>query len=134
MTSDTAKWTRCFNDKFLEFMNELIQSFPDDKDFKLFKQSFNMLKLVDETKPLLIFRIHASIYKTQIESKDETFFLEHNFENEMKIAQQNSNDANFSNDLMMKLKQYWVDLTQENKEIVWKYLILLYKINDKICI
>jgi len=135
-SNDIQKWVKCFNDKFLEFMNELINTFPDDKDFKLFKQSFNMLKLVDDNKPLQLFRVHASVYKSQILNNDEDFFLKHNFEDELQIVQNiniNAN-SNFSNELMIKLKQYWVDLTTENKKTVWSYLTLLYKINDKICI
>ena len=133
--NDNTKWIKCFNDKFLEFINELINTFPNDKDFKLFKQSFNMLKIVDDTKPQLLFKLHTDNYRTNIMNKDEEFFLKHTFENELKIVEDlNNNDSNFSNELMLKLKHYWVELTLENKETVWTYLILLYKINDKICI
>ena len=60
------KWIDCFNDKFEEFLKDLIICFPDDKDFKMFKHSFNLLKMVDmhemEAKSLVEKKISLPAY------------------------------------------------------------------------
>lgn len=131
MSTEKAKWVKCFNDKFVEFMNELIETFPNDKDFKMFKQSFNMLKLVDEAKPVELFRQHAMQYRENIDGENEEFFLNHDFERELQMVR-NGSESSLSQELMVKLKQYWVELSVDNKAVVWKYLKLMYKINDKL--
>lgn len=134
MANENQKWTECFNNKFIEFFNDLINTFPDDKDFKMFKQSFNLVKLVDDKQPLKYFRVYGPKYKTSVETKNEEFFLSHDFKEEIEEAKNETKNSNISNQLMIKLKEYWKNLNEDNKEIIWKYLMLLYKINDKICI
>ena len=129
--NDSSKWISCFNTKFEEFMKDLIATFPEDKDFVMFKQSYNLLKIVDEKKPIQMFRVYGPKYQERIVNQDENFFLEHDFKEEINQA---GNMNNLSTDLLIKLKGYWKTLNKENKEIIWKYLSLLYKINEKICI
>lgn len=126
---DTKKWVSVFNEKFEEFIKDLIATFPDDKDFKLCKNSFSLLKMVDPTKPNMMFKVYAAKYKHQIVSRDETFFLSHDFKDELE-----SSETNLSVDILMRLKLYWMDLAADNKNAIWAYLNLLYKLNDKICI
>ena len=84
---DTRKWITVFNEKFLEFIKDLIQTFPEDKDFKLCKQSFSLLQMVDERKPSEMFRAYALKYQDRIMKKDETFFLNHDFKEELEKKQ-----------------------------------------------
>jgi len=134
MATENSKWIECFNEKFVEFLNDLINTFPDDKDFKMFKHSFNLVKLMDDKQPLQYFRVYGPKYKPFVEEKNEQFFLSHDFKEEIELAKKEVSNNNISNQLMIKLKGYWQDLTADNKDIIWKYLTLLYKINDKICI
>ena len=125
---DNKKWVSVFNAKFTEFIKDLIETFPDDKDFKLCKQSFSLLQMVDEKKPVEMFQIYAMKYKERIMNKEEGFFLNHDFKEEL----ENSHDPNFSVDLLLKLKQCWKSLEKKNKDVIWSYLELLYKVNAKI--
>jgi hypothetical protein len=126
---DVNKWASVFNEKFEEFVKDLIVSFPNDKDFKLLKNSFSLLKMVDPMKPNQMFKRYVYKYKDQIVERDETFFMNHDFKYEM-----DSSESNFSLDILIKLKFYWNGLAIENKTIIWSYLSLLYKIDEKICI
>lgn len=126
MSQERLKWIRCFNAKFEEFLKDLIETFPTDKDFLMSKQSYNLLKLVDETKPALMFKTYCLKYKDQIMKKDESFFLEHDF------AEEVEREENLSEDLLCKLKGYWKNLGSTNKDTIWQYLGLLYKIEEKI--
>lgn len=123
------KWIHVFNEKFLEFMKDLIESFPDDKDFKLCKQSFNLLLIVDERKPVEMFNLYAIKYKPMIILRDESFFLNHEFMEEI-----NDNDSNFSIELLLKLKNSWKNLDAKNKTVIWNYLEILYKVSDKVAL
>jgi hypothetical protein len=127
---DSSKWISCFNTKLEEFLKDLILTYPDDKDFVMFKQSFNLLKLVDDRKPVQMFAVYAPKYREQILKQDETFFLYHDFKEEF----DNINDSNLSLNILIKLKNYWSQMNSENKGIIWKYLNILFKLNDKICI
>lgn len=126
--TDNKKWVNVFNEKFSEFIKDLIETFPDDKDFKLCKQSFTLLQMVDEKKPVEMFQIYAMKYKERIMNKEENFFLKHDFKEEL----ERSDDPNFSVELLLKLKQCWKTLVQKNKDVIWSYLELLYKIENKI--
>ena len=125
---DNIKWISVFNEKFLEFIKDLIETFPEDKDFKLCKQSFNLLLMVDAKKPIEMFNLYAMKYKEKILKQDEMFFLDHDFKEEI----DNDIDANFSMELLIKLKKSWKGLTFKNKEVIWSYLQLLYKVNEKV--
>lgn len=126
--TDNRKWVNVFNEKFSEFIKDLIETFPDDKDFKLCKQSFTLLQMVDEKKPVEMFQIYAMKYKERITNKEENFFLTHDFKEEL----DGSDDPNFSVELLLKLKQCWKTLEQKNKNVIWSYLELLYKVENKI--
>ena len=126
--TDNKKWVNVFNEKFSEFIKDLIETFPDDKDFKLCKQSFTLLQMVDEKKPAEMFQIYAMKYKERIMNKEENFFLKHEFKEEL----EKSDDPNFSVELLLKLKQCWKTLEQKNKDVIWSYLELMYKIENKI--
>lgn len=129
MELDTnTKWISCFNSKLEEFMTDLISSYPDDKDFIMFKQSYRMLKLVDDTKPALLFKMYTMKYIDQITTKDEKFFLDHDFNDELN----SSDNKDFSSEMLTKLKSYWSTMSSENKEAIWNYLNLLCKIILKI--
>jgi|UniRef100_A0A6C0CVD5 hypothetical protein len=126
--TDNKKWVNVFNEKFSEFIKDLIETFPDDKDFKLCKQSFTLLQMVDEKKPVEMFQIYAMKYKEKIMNKEESFFLKHDFKEELS----SSDDQNFSVELLLKLKECWKNLEQKNKDVIWSYLELLYKVENKI--
>tara|TARA_B110000261_G_C13017785_1_gene330825 strand:- start:5 stop:406 length:402 start_codon:yes stop_codon:yes gene_type:complete len=128
--NDTKKWISVFNEKFIEFIKDLIDTFPNDKDFKLCKQSFSLLEMVDDRKPVEMFRLYAMKYRDKIMREEEDFFLTHDFKFEL----ESNNDTNFSIDLLIKLKKSWKSLNAQNKEVIWSYFKVLYKVNDKICI
>lgn len=120
------KWIECFNSKFEEFVKDLIQLYPDDKDFKLLKNSFSLLKMADKKKPYALFALYSGDYEEFVMNRDENFFLNHNFRDIVET------EANFTDELMLKLKSYWKTISEENKEIIWKYLTLFYQIKKKL--
>lgn len=122
----SKKWFDCFNTKFNEFVSDLISIYPSDKDFKLLKNSFNLLRLADTKKPFELFIRYADIYENHIITRDETFFLQHDFNDVIKT------ESNFTDELMKKLKSYWKEMSTENKDIIWNYLNLFFSIKNKV--
>jgi len=128
------KYYTIFNNKVIEFLNDLIRIFPNDADFKMYKNALSLVKLADEKKPLEFYKIFMNDeYKANINNKNEKFFLDHDY-NEILNSEELSNelDGNVNNKIVNKLKGYWNELSTENKEIVWNYFTLFLKISEKV--
>lgn len=122
------KLLNIFNTQLSEFILELIKIFPQDKDFRAFKNGFNLLKLADEKKPLELFYkgMVDNGFDEKIKTKNEDFFLTNNYN---KIIN-DVDDDNINDKLINKLKNYWNDLTVDNKNTVWTYFGNLLKISE----
>ena len=80
----------------------------------------------DEKKAISIFdELVTQKYEKQIMSKDESFFLQHDYDDIKNY------DQNVTADLIQDLKNHWGSFNEENKEIVWKYMILLVSLDKK---
>jgi hypothetical protein len=117
-----------FNNKLNEFLNDLIK-IHDDSDLFAFKTSLKMLICVDSKKPIRMFNKHVSIpYSERIVNTDDEFFLEKDYMDDVESV---GKDVDFNYGLVNKIKEFWKDMTDANKEIVWKYLNLLVLLCDK---
>ena len=132
---DTDKFYTIFNTKITEFLNDLIRLFPDDDDFKMYKTAISLAKLADEKKPLQYYKKFVTEeYKEHIRNKNDKFFLDHDYK-EILSDSELSNDINsgdFSSQIVDRLKGYWSQISDENKEIVWNYFTLFLKISEKV--
>ena len=117
-----------FTTQMESFSGEICQLYPNDADLRL---GHNMIILLKKTNPRKILDIYDNYvldYRTQIDEKNESFFIDHDFDD---VAEKNQNqEMTFT--LVEKIKEYWKDLTPQNKEISWKYFQVLNKLSDKI--
>lgn len=121
-----------FNNKLNEFLKELISTFPEDPDFKLFQTSVRVIKLANEKKPLELFNSGLTPdYKENIRSRNEKFFLDNDYSDVLSNPNLTNTDDDVNNKLINKLKGYWSKLDEDNKNIVWQYFSILLKICDK---
>ena len=130
----STKYHEMFNTALENFINDLIKTFPEDNDFKLFKGTIRILKLASTKKPLELFNLGLTDeYKQNIRDRNDNFFLDNDYSDVLNNDKLNktSND-NVSNELIVKLKNYWKDLNNENREIVWNYFTILLKLCDKV--
>ena len=134
------RFYQMFNSKIIEFLNDLIKIFPGDTEFKMYKNAVNLIKMADEKKPLQLYNTFVTEeYKQNIEERNEAFFLEHDY-NEILNSEiiknsdfvQKELDGNVNNKIVNKLKGYWGELTDENKEFIWSYFSLFLKISNKV--
>ena len=124
-----------FNKKLQELLNDLIVVFPDDKDFKLFKNSVRLITLADVKKPLQMFKLSLTDeYKKNIEERNTDFFLNNDYSDVLNndIIKQSMNDDDVNKKLINKLKGYWKDLNDNNRDTIWTYFNILLKLSNKI--
>ena len=124
-----------FNKKLQELLNDLIVVFPDDKDFKLFKNSVRLITLADVKKPLQMFKLSLTDeYKKNIEERNTDFFLNNDYSDVLNndIIKQSMNDDDVNKKLINKLKGYWKDLNDNNRDTIWSYFNILLKLSNKI--
>jgi len=114
-----------FNNIVIKFNDELIETFPEENEFKVFKNALLLLKKANPRKVVEIFKYYSINFKNKIESKDESFFLE----TDPKMLSEMEDNA-ISN-LINKLKLYWNTLSTINKDKIWQYLNTLLKLSEK---
>ena len=132
---NNTRFYEIFNKKLQELLNDLIVVFPDDKDFKLFKNSVRLITLADVKKPLQMFKLSLTDeYKKNIEERNTDFFLNNDYSDVLNndIIKQSMNDDDVNKKLINKLKGYWKDLNDNNRDTIWSYFNILLKLSNKI--
>lgn len=110
----TANLIKAFNKLVFQFNDDLIAVFPQENDFKLSRNTFELLDKVNYKKIFELVGPHLIVHKDYILQRDEEFFI--------------TTDASKyveSEDLIIikKLRDYWKkDMDDVNKEKVWSYL------------
>lgn len=121
-----------FNTTMMEFMYDLKRILPDDACIPMYITCLEGIIFVDDTKLIRGFRNNVSlVYGTQILNKDETFFLDHTYD---QIALKKNPARLNVGHLITTIKSYWQAMLPENKQTVWKYMRVLCKLCDKWCI
>jgi len=106
------------------FMNELCSIFPSDGELLLFREKYNLIRSANSKLILEYFVIYIYPFKTQILDKDERFFLDGGGQDELK----DSSGLKFRDNI----KNLWTSkMSDENKEIIWKYFNLFILLCEK---
>ncbi len=121
-----STYLTAFNNLVLKFNEDLIFIFPEENDFKVYKRGIVILNSANAKKICLLFKNYSNLYRKQIENKDDNFFLN----NSNEILQ--SNNIEGIENIINKLKFYWTQLSDSNKEKIWQYLNSLLKLSDLI--
>lgn len=112
-----------FNETFEDLIDDLIQVFPNDSEFRFYKVALKTGLMADKTIVSKFFHEKAQHMSDKILNKDEQFFLDKDYE------ELNEKDGGA---IVNKLKRCWTSLSDDNKETVWKYLKVLVLLNKKI--
>jgi len=133
--SENDRYYEIFNNKLTNFIDDLIIVFPNDNDFKLFKNTINLVKLANNKLLLKYFKLGVNEeFQNNILNKNEKFFLDNNYRSVLdnsKIATVINKD-NVNDKLIEKLKEYWTQLNDDNIETVWNYFNILLQLSKKI--
>ncbi len=116
---------KAFNKTLLKFIEELELKYPQETDISVYK---NSIILLDKTNPKLVpyyYKMYVYIYKDYIDQKNEQFFLDNNFE-------EHTGGSEWCLVRGMRLKNYWKDLSDTSKDVVWEYFTTLNKLVENI--
>lgn len=120
-------YLNAFTTQIEAFSSELCAIYPQDTDLKLGHNMITLLKKTNPRKLQQLYKDYVAEFEEQIEKKDETFFIKHDFKN---VIDSSGSQNSFL--LVVKLKEYWGELSNDNKEITWKYFQVLSKLSKKI--
>jgi hypothetical protein len=114
-----------FNEVFQDMVRDLVNVFPTDSELRLYEFGLKATFIADKFMVSRIFNENVAIpYGDVIKQRDEGFFVSKTYD-EYKQYQD-------VGDIISKLKRCWVELSEDNKGIVWKYLIVLINLNQKV--
>lgn len=106
------------------FIDELVNTYPDNNDLVLFREKYNLLKSANSQLIINYFIQYIYPHKDIIKKEDEQFFLEGGGQEELN----DKNGLKFRDNI----KQLWTqNMSEENKKIVWKYFKTFILLIDK---
>jgi hypothetical protein len=109
--------------QFSDFLKQLVSMYPEDEDLGVFNdnlifvKNMNPMLLVNTMKTELIMP-----YGDKIASRDETFFMNYEYETREDVDL----------DIVNKLRKYYASMSIESKDIVWKYIDIIVRLSKKI--
>ena len=108
-----------FNDMLEQFINELIETFPDEKSFKKYQLTVQVARKANPRSILTTFMESVSPYAQKLMEKNEEFILV------------DAKNIEFISDL--NIASVWTpDLSENTKMAVWQYLQTLYLLGTTI--
>jgi len=114
-----------FNKTFKEFTNDLVQSFPNDPDFKMYKIAVSAAMIMNENLVIGVFKEKViDLYSDKILAKDDAFFMDNSY-NELQ------GEFSEASAIIQKLKGYWSGMSTEDRDVVWRYFVVLVKLGQK---
>jgi hypothetical protein len=116
-----------FNNLVLKFNDDLISTFPEENDFKVYKRGIMLLNSAHSKKMCLLFKDYMVFYRQKITEKDESFFLNNDY---TEIV--NNTKSEGLESIISKLKHYWNNMSSGNKSKIWEYLNSLIKLCDMV--
>ena len=119
-----------FNTKLKEFVDDLLLLYPEDGNLHAAKKAILLLKTIDGRKTLQLFKVHIyDRYSKQLYDRDETFFMTKDYDEETRLLENVA--ENITQQLVDNIKQYWTQMSDKNKDTVWKYWLILLKLCEK---
>ena len=118
---------KAFNDHFDEFMDDIVNIFPDDMDIR---SSRNTIKMLRKANPKLLIQIWntyvSSKYSTQIESGDISFFMNNDYTEDVGNMENSAQIMSAIDRLRNPIKA----MSKDNQDKTMKYIQNLKKIGD----
>lgn len=109
-----------FNTQIQNLIDDLNKLYPDEKDVKLFKEKYKLIKFANPRMIVENFIIYVYPYKDYIMKKNEEFFLKENNSIDNEFTQ---NDISLTK--VINFKKLWLITSNDNKDAIWKYFQVL---------
>jgi hypothetical protein len=125
MPSATRK---IFNNQLLNFTNIISERFPNIKELRIASTGLSTLNKINPKKPMEMFLLYSYKYRQQILDRDEVGLMTADINSDLK---DNNIDDEGANQLIITLRNNWKELSEEEKDNIWKYFEVLIKLTDK---
>ena len=106
------------------FMNELCNIFSNNGEILLFREKYNLIRSTNSKLIIEYFVQFVYPHKKKIMEQDETFFLNGGGQEEIK----DTSGLKFRDNLT---KLWLNDMSDQNKEIIWKYFKIFILLCEK---
>jgi hypothetical protein len=114
-----------FNDKFSEFVDTIVNFFPNDSDILATRTLFSLMR---KNNPKLLVKAWQnyvqSKYSNEIETGDILFFISKDYHSDLS----ENPDSDYVIEVINRLRKPIHELTEENINTVAKYLQILNKL------
>jgi hypothetical protein len=117
-----------FNTQLDKFLDELIKTYPEDKDFSYYKRLIDQLKQFNIRKPIELFAGVVQKHVAEIHERNSDFFFK-NFDNLVAAETNNTGSRDEAFRLFNNIKKYWVEMPAEIQKIIWDYLNVLTRLS-----
>lgn len=107
---------RCFNQKALDFLNDLLFTFPDDDELRMLKSAFLVSTSHDASEPIRQFVVHVVPFSDLILKRDADAFF---------------SGSGVDNQIVQKIGHHWDVMSESDRESSWSVLQLLLALAQK---
>ena len=122
---DQSHILKTFNDHFIEFIEDIIKVFPENSDLVAIKNSFINFRKLNPKLVLGVFRTYViDKYSGEIDSKNIDFFINKNYETDLK----DNSSSSMIIEKIDKLRDPVREMSEDNQQKVLKYLQNLKKL------
>jgi hypothetical protein len=118
-------YAKAFNTHLIEFFDDLLIIFPNEKDISIGKKSCQTLIKMNITAILKMWYTYSSPYNNQIERGDISFFMEKDYSSDLKKTYVTVD----AEDVIKRLRDPIRLLDNANKEKAMKYIQNLTKLS-----
>lgn len=116
-----------FNAKTIEFFEYVLRICPNEgvrKDIFKYKGLANTMMKINSRKIIDGFAYYVAPHKKQICDKDDNYFLGLNLANEQGVTEYSMMES-------LRIKEIWSDLTADQKEMIFNYVLILISFTEK---
>ena len=80
---------KTFNMVFIKLIEDFISLFPNDLELKRYRRGAMLYKQFNTRKPFNVFKEYSQPFRSKIEEKDETFFINNNYNDIAEVSKSN---------------------------------------------
>jgi hypothetical protein len=126
MNNQKTTLLRAFNNHFFDFLNDIIDIFPENTDIKNSKESFETIKRMNPSAIIKVWNTYIyNTYKTQIDNGDIDFFFDKDYANDLSGLQNIGDITQIIDSIRGPLKS----MSDANKAHSAKYIQNLSKLS-----
>jgi len=126
MNQQKTTLLRAFNNHFFDFLNDIIDIFPDNKDIRDSKETFETIKRMNPSAIIKVWQSCVYIpYQRQIDEGNLDFFVDKDYSTDISSLQNSKEITQFIDSIRQPIKL----MSESNKAHSVKYIQNLSKLS-----